>query len=98
MKKLITLSALMFLLSACSWGGSTPSTSVTPENKPSPYPTTTISGEIVLDMTPAVGENYSLKGTEPFWSAEITASETTLSRPGEKDTIVKKYETRQNDK
>ena len=48
--------------------------------------------------TPAVGANFSAKGTEPFWSVEITASDTTLSRPGEKDTITKKYETRQSDK
>lgn len=97
MKKIIIVSALTLILSSCTWGQSTP---VSPAivNTPSPYPTTTISGEMLPDTTPATGENYSAKGTEPFWSLEITPTETTLTRPGEKDTITKKYETRQTDK
>ncbi len=95
MKNIIIISTLTLLLSACTWGQDTPWAEA---NKPNPYPTTSISWEIGANTTPAVWENYSAKGTEPFWSAEITASETTVSRPGETDVIVKKYETRQDDK
>lgn len=98
MKKIIIVSVLTLILSSCTWGQTTPVNPAVVTNPPSPYPTTTISGEIVPDMTPATGENYSAKGTEPFWSLEITPTETTLTRPGEKDTITKKYNTRQTDK
>lgn len=95
MKNIILVSTLVLLLSACTWWGTTKTE--TPVN---PYPSIPLSGgaDVKSDDTVAVGANFSAKGTEPFWSVEITANETTLSRPGEKDVVVKKYDTRQTDK
>jgi uncharacterized membrane protein len=44
------------------------------------------------------GASYSAKGTEPFWSAEVTGADVTLTRPTDTGTVVKTFATTQSDK
>lgn len=92
MKKIITLALIStLLLTSCTWGNKNEA-----QKNENPYPRAPISGEPVLQYTGSM--SFSAKGTEPFWSVEVTPGESTLSRPSDTGTTTTKYTTTQDDK
>lgn len=96
MKYTLIIATLILALSGCSIGSEE-------ANAPSPYPTIPLSSSGDTTTTPPLPANntaasFKATGTEPFWSADITPTSTTLSRPGETGTDTKTFETSQTDK
>ena len=64
---------------------------------PTPYPTVPMGATEII-LLPSSGENFSAKGTEPFWNAEISASGVVFSRPTETGNTSVTYLTRQEER
>lgn len=87
--KKLALISIALLISSC---GTPPVTQNT-----NPYPTLPIwATEIIL--LPGSGDNFEARGNEPFWSAEITASGVSFTRPGESTPKTVSYTTRQENR
>ncbi len=90
MKKILLISAVIFLLASC--GSRWSETAVV-----NPYPTLPIDATGIT-LAPGDGEDYKAIGTEPFWDANITATGVSFSRPTESGITVNNYETRQEER
>ncbi len=94
---IFAISSLVFLAS-CTWWWTPSAESPVPVNT---YPSVplTASGEATTPIAiPAKGESYKAKGTEPFWSADISATGVVLSRPGDAGVKTLTFSTTQSDK
>lgn len=95
MRYSLILLSLLALLSACTWWGTKS------ESKTSPYPSMPlgISGEgILLKESKKEGKSYTVKGTEPFWSVDVSGSKAILTRPGNSGSTTETFITEQDDK
>lgn len=89
--QILILSLSLTLLTSCSWGGKSTSTS--------PYPSTPIGVNTQIgDKTPPVGSSYVAKGADPAWSMSVKPGEALLMRPTESGSLDTRFETAEDDK
>lgn len=92
---LIFLISFVTLLSSCTWWNKSPEPLTG-----NLYPSIPLgaSGEAILLKNNMNWKSYTAKGTEPFWSANISASGVVLSRPGNTGSTTQTFITEQDDK
>jgi len=91
MRIILVTSLALFFLSSCM--------SKTEAPPPSPYPSIPmgVSAEILMPKV-ATWASYTARGTEPFWSVEVTLTTAVLARPSDTGIISTQFDTVQDDK